>query len=203
MDKMEYLSSEPVLFRVRQVLIVTPETGTRAVFERHERRGAGWQQVGSPWSAVVGAAGFAVHGAKREGDRKTPSGLFRIDHAFGYAPHADTRLPYRQAGAEDKFIDDPNSSAYNTWVRGATDAKGFEAMRRADLLYEYGLVVRYNMDPVVPGHGSAIFIHVWPGPSGNTTGCIALEKSNMLELLRWLDPSAEPHVLLHPARFPR
>jgi L,D-peptidoglycan transpeptidase YkuD (ErfK/YbiS/YcfS/YnhG family) len=202
MERRKFLASQADLAHIRQVLVVAPESGAQAVMERYERRGDGeWALCGEPWPAVIGAKGFAAHGAKREGDLKTPAGLFRIDHAFGYAPRGDTRLPYRQAGADDKFIDDLAHAAYNTWVHGSTDAGSFEIMRREDGLYEHGLVIHYNMDPVMPGHGSAIFIHIWPGPSGETAGCIALEKDRMVELLRWLDPAAEPHVLLHPAAF--
>jgi len=188
----------PSFNTVGQLLIVepTPAGGTSSAKVRTLERGqTGWRPL-SEWPAVVGAAGFADEGAKREGDQKTPSGLFRLDYVFGYASSAQTRMPYRQATPADKFVDDSTSPQYNRWVQGAADAKRFEAMRRADGLYEYGIVIRYNMDPVVPGRGSAIFFHIWPGPDGQTAGCIALEKSALRQIISWLDPTRNPHTLL-------
>lgn len=107
-----------------------------------------------------------------------------------------TTVPYRQATAEDKFVDDVASDQYNTWVHGGTSAKSYEQMKRADGLYEFGLVVNYNMNPIVKGKGSAIFIHVWRSSTDGTAGCVALERTNIVRLLEWLKPQAR--VVLDP-----
>jgi L,D-peptidoglycan transpeptidase YkuD (ErfK/YbiS/YcfS/YnhG family) len=40
----------------------------------------------------------------------------------------------------------------------------------------------------VPGAGSAFFLHVSSGRP--TAGCVAVPRSNMVDLLRWLKPGA-------------
>ena len=82
------------------------------------KRGAGtWRNAFPPLPALIGAKGFAPPGAKKEGDVRTPSGVFALKRAFGYAAEIDTRLSYRQAGDDDIWVDDMASPDYNHWVR--------------------------------------------------------------------------------------
>jgi len=98
---------------------------------------------------------------------------------------------------EDLWVDDPASPDYNRWVvRGETAALSFERLRRDDDLYQYGIVIAYNTDPVVAGRGSAIFLHLWAGPDSPTAGCVAVTKADLLKILSWLDPAANPMILL-------
>jgi D-alanyl-D-alanine dipeptidase len=131
---------------------------------------------------------------KREGDGKAPAGVFRLSSAFGYdAPEAMTwvRLPYRQATSTLLCVDDKASRHYNRILdtkETATDWKSAEEMRRRDNQYRLGIVIDHNSDPIVPGDGSCIFLHIWAGPNRGTSGCTALTSENVEALLRWLDP---------------
>ena len=146
---------------------------------------------------MIGRNGFAPPGFKREGDGRTPSGIYLLGTAFGYNASAPTRMPYRQAGDNDLWVDDVNSPDYNRWVRkGETHAASFERMRRADGLYKYGVVIEYNSSPVVKERGSAIFLHIWRGEKEPTAGCVALSEKDMLLILDWLDPKAKPLVVM-------
>ena len=69
-------------------------------------------------------------------------------------------------------------------------------LRRNDHLYEYAVVIGYNTNPVVKGNGSAIFLHVWRGPEAPTAGCVALDRSDLVALLAWLDASRHPRVVM-------
>jgi L,D-peptidoglycan transpeptidase YkuD (ErfK/YbiS/YcfS/YnhG family) len=158
-----------------------------------ERREGSWARVLGPFAAVAGRNGFASPGEKREGDGKTPSGIFALEHAFGYAPKVATALPYRQIEEDDVWIDDPLSDDYNKWTKKEKAAgRSVEEMKRRDNLYRYGIVVGYNRDPVVKGLGSAIFLHVWQNGSTPTSGCVALSEEALLAILGWLDPSGKP-----------
>lgn len=148
------------------------------------------------FSAIIGKNGFAEIDAKREGDGKTPSGVFSVGFAFGYAEKAITKMPYRQATTNDFWVDDASSPLYNQWVRGKPDAKSMEKMRRSDRLYKWGIVIEYNTSPVIPGKGSAIFFHVWRKPASPTTGCVALSEENILYIFKWLDPDKKPVVIM-------
>ena len=150
-----------------------------------------------PVQTMLGRNGFAGPGEKREGDGRSPAGLFPLEFAFGYAPAMDTRMPYRQAADDDLWVDDGRSPDYNQWVRrGESSAASFEEMKRSDNLYRHGLVVGYNRMPVAPGLGSAIFVHVWRQDGSATAGCIAMAEPDLVSLLAWLDPVKKPVILM-------
>jgi L,D-peptidoglycan transpeptidase YkuD (ErfK/YbiS/YcfS/YnhG family) len=154
-----------------------------------------WATVKS-YPAVVGLKGIAPLGEKREGDKRTPSGLYEFSTSWGYAAQAETQMPYIMVTDEDKFIDDIDSEEYNTWVRGPTTAKSFEKMKRSDNLYELGLVIDYNTHPVVKGFGSAIFLHIWQSSQQGTSGCVAVSKATLQEIFKWLDLAKKPQILI-------
>lgn len=182
-----------------QVLLVTRKESSefQATLYPLEKRDAIWRYAFPPLPALIGRKGFAPPGEKKEGDLRTPSGVFALKRTFGYASKVDSRMPYRQAGERDIWVDDAASPDYNRWVRmGGTSAASFEVMKRRDDRYKYGIVIEYNTDPIIPGAGSAIFIHVRGGENMPTLGCVALPESDMLKILRWLDPAAEPLAVL-------
>ena len=53
-------------------------------------------------------------------------------------------------------------------------------------------MLEHNTDPVVPGKGSAIFLHVWSGPGKPTAGCVAAAEADVRRLLGWLDRARRP-----------
>ena len=83
---------------ISQAIIVQP-TGMNS----HLAQLSTWQRQGSVWhrryhiSAVIGRNGIAPLGQKKEGDGRTPSGIYPLGSAFGYPVSIDTGLPYRQA----------------------------------------------------------------------------------------------------------
>ncbi len=184
----------------QQVIVVTPEAGVQAKTSAYEYRPQEnrWVRVLGPFDSVMGRKGFALPGEKREGDGKTPSGIYALGDAFGYAEIMDTGLRYRQSGSEDFWVDDVESPNYNQWVHGDPHAKSFEKMHRDDRLYSAGIIVEYNTAPIVKGAGSAIFLHVWRASNKGTAGCVALEEKNILALLHWLDVGHKPRVILNP-----
>lgn len=183
-----------------QALVVASRTRAplwAAVLSALDKNRGRWRQALGPFGAVVGRNGFALPGEKREGDGKTPSGVFPLEHAFGYAALISTAMAYRPIGDGDIWVDDPESRDYNRWTRkGETDGVSFEAMGRKDGLYRYGIVIGYNRDPVVKGYGSAIFLHVWKACDMPTSGCVGLAEGDLLEILAWLDPFRRPLAVM-------
>ncbi|MDI6741299.1 MAG: L,D-transpeptidase family protein [Smithella sp.] len=162
-----------------------------------EKRGDTWQKAFEPFEATIGSNGFAPAGEKREGDGRSPSGIYPLKTAFGYDKSVNTKMPYRQALEDDLWIDDPDAEDYNRWVKkSVTRAASYERMKRDDHQYKYGIVIEYNTDPVIKGNGSAIFLHVWKGEGMPTVGCVAVAEENMLKILEWLDPAAEPLMIM-------
>ena len=182
---------------VKQALVVEPPAqGSAAKLTTWEFKDNRWQAVFQPMDVVVGRNGFAPAGEKREGDGRTPSGIFHLSMAFGYDPELKTKLSYHQTTDKDFWVDDPGSSQYNQWVVGIPQANSYERLKRDDDLYKYAVVIEYNMNPVVPGQGSAIFLHVWRGADKPTTGCVAVAQADMVQLLGWLDRFENPVIVL-------
>ncbi len=183
-----------------QLLLVSREAGRQGDISLRilERKDGQWKVVAGPYPAFIGYGGFARKGDKREGDGKTPTGLYLLGTAFGYAAKIKTKMPYRQATHDDYWIDDVNSSDYNTWVHGKSNAHSFEVMRRKDDLYKLGIVIEYNTSPIVPGKGSAIFLHVASRKGGHTAGCVAIPFENLASILAYLRPEAKPEILILP-----
>ena len=162
-----------------------------------QKKDTGWELAQGPMPAVVGRNGLAALNEKKEGDGKTPSGMFKIQRAFGYERGVETKLNYFQVDENDFWVDDVDSPDYNRWVKEIKEGtRSFERLKRDDDLYKYAIVIEYNTDPVVPGNGSAIFLHIWRGAGSPTSGCVAVSKENILKLLEWLDTSQEPVVLI-------
>ena len=125
-----------------------------------EKRGECWSQVAGPWRAWVGQRGISER--KREGDRKTPSGVFGIQRTmYGVAPNPGVRYRYHRVVCGDWWVEDPSSPHYNRFrhVRcGATPPFRVisEDMSRSPEAYKYLAVIDYNTHPVVPGRGSGM-----------------------------------------------
>lgn len=106
--------------------------------------------------------------------------------------------PYTKTDGSDFWVDDPASPDYNRWIRSETGPKAewasFERLRQP--LYRYAVVIGYNEQPVVPGKGSAIFLHLWRGADQPTAGCVALSESALLKLLARLDAARKPVIFI-------
>ncbi|PKN77346.1 MAG: hypothetical protein CVU52_00920 [Deltaproteobacteria bacterium HGW-Deltaproteobacteria-10] len=181
-----------------QLLLVTNNSPSSVDVKIHalEKQGGKWKIVRESFNGVIGKNGFAGPGEKREGDGKTPSGIFSLGLTFGYGEYAQTKMPYRQALPDDLWIDDVHAGDYNRWVKQAdTNAVSYEKMRRNDNLYKYGIVIEYNTNPVIKGHGSAIFFHVWRAENIGTEGCVAVGEEEIIRILGWLDPQARPLII--------
>jgi L,D-peptidoglycan transpeptidase YkuD (ErfK/YbiS/YcfS/YnhG family) len=178
------------------VIVAAPRYGvTTATLTAYERTAEGWRQALGPWPAYLGTGGLAPPGEKREGDGRTPSGVYGFDFLFGVAPDPGVKFPYRRVSSRSiVWADDPSSPLYNTWVdldrqRAGTDP---EPMYNRPA-YDHGAVIAYNSTRT-PGLGSAIFLHVSTG--GPTAGCVSLPAQQLVEILRWLDPVRDPRIVL-------
>ena len=147
--------------------------------------------VAGPWAAHVGWNGLAA--SRREGDGTTPIGTFRFgDTIYGAAPDPGVRLGYHRIVCGDYWVEDPRSRAYNTFrhVPCGTPPpfRAADGLWESPRAYRHFAFIRYNADPVVPGRGSAIFLHASTG--GPTNGCVSVAVPRLVQTLRWLRPGA-------------
>ncbi len=203
-----------------QLVVVTASgwNSTEGGLQRFERDGMAWRQVGAPEPVSLGRNGLAWgHGRhampqgdgpiKREGDGRSPAGVFDLPGAFGYGPTGHSLMPYEAMDASDWCIDVDASPFYNriidarqegeAAVAGSSEPMRLDLHNDGDVRYALGLKVAHN-PANVPGQGSCIFMHLWRTPGEATAGCTAMSDSTMLTLLSWLDPQRHPVLVLLP-----
>lgn len=197
------------------VVVVTPDwNAISGTLYRFARTGTDvtWRAVGEPIPVVVGRTGLAWgigvadwrtaaaagEPVKREGDGRSPAGVFALGTAFGFAPGDSVgalRVAYQMLTPETECVDDRRSVHYNTLVeRAATmpvDWSSAEHMRSISE-YSLGMVVDHNAQSPTPGGGSCVFLHVWDGPGVPTTGCTAMPVDRLTTVIRWLDAAQAP-----------
>jgi len=185
-------------------LIVVTSAGWNDVngtMTRYERHGKSWKKIAEPSAIVVGKNGMAWDSLfparsndaaapiKHEGDGRSPAGVFRISHSFGFAPKITAGEFYIPLTPTTECVDDVQSKYYNQIVDRLNvkdvDWNSSEKMRQVDG-YRYGAVVAYN-DPPASGRGSCIFLHIWSAPGSGTAGCTAMTEADAQKLLPWLD----------------
>ncbi len=180
------------------VTVLAPTArGTSATMRAWQRGQSGsWRQVRRPVRVRIGPDGV---GEASERSRRTPAGSFTLVEAFGRAPDPGTRLPYRRVDERDWWVSDTGSSAYNTYQRcrpGSCpfDERAGENLGRAGPSYDHALVIGYNTASPSPGAGSAFFLHVDAGVE--SAGCVVVPRAEVLTLLRWLEPGAQPRITI-------
>ncbi|MCC3861671.1 L,D-transpeptidase family protein [Pseudemcibacter aquimaris] len=152
------------------------------------------------YPCALGKEGITIN--KAEGDHKSPTGKFALRSVYYRYDKLDgpiyTQVPMMALIREDGWCDDPNDVAYNKSVMLPYHASA-ENLWRDDDLYDVLVVLGYNDDPVVPGKGSAIFMHVARDLSDNdfkgTEGCVSLKKDHLLELLPKLTPETSLEII--------
>ena len=140
--------------------------------------------------AAIGQAGVTAN--KKEGDGATPAGNFPLVSGFYRAdrmPAPRSGLPLRALSPRDAWVDDPADINYNRLV-SLPYPSHTEPMWLDEAVYDLLVVVGYNMDPVVPGAGSAIFLHIARHNFSPTAGCIAIAREVLIRLVPHLGPGS-------------
>ena len=179
-------------------VVAARTTSTSGTAQLWQRSDGCWTPVSGPWTAWLGRRG--VSAAKREGDRRTPAGVFVIGRTmYGIAPNPGVRYPYRRIVCGDWWVEDPRSPFYNRFHHVKCGAKPpftvtSEDLSRSPTAYRHFAVIGYNADPIVPGRGSGIFLHASTGRP--TLGCVSFPLPKLLRTLRWLRPSSVPLIAI-------
>lgn len=151
------------------------------------------------WSEKLSATGFVgkngVSDKSGEGDYCTPKGIYNLGFSFGTEEIDGLNIEYRKLNENCYWVDDVNSALYNQWVESEdiqwNSAENLIAYPQA---YRLAVVIDYNTSPVIPGSGSAIFLHCSTGSW--TAGCVSAEDWAMDEIVRWLDAEKNPKILI-------
>jgi len=139
------------------------------------------------YRCTIGKNGMSAD--KKEGDGCTPVGIFPLRECWYRLDRMEapkTRLPLKILRPEDGWCDEPSHAKYNRHVTLPFDSS-HEILFRDDEVYDVIVPLGYNDGPIVPGKGSAIFMHIAHEDYRGTEGCIALSKADLLEILRQCD----------------
>lgn len=212
-------AADPLRHSQQCLVVVAPAWNSKTAllhgFERASTT-ADWKMHGNDIPVVLGKNGLGwgpglvetktpVGPRKMEGDNKGPAGIFRLGPAFGYASARRAnwiKLHYVPLTKTTEGVDDPRSRYYNQLVDRSkvarVDWRSSEQMRRPDDLYKWGIFVAHN-SAATPAAGSCIFMHIWKNSATATTGCTAMAERDLVRLLRWIDPSAQPLLIQMPS----
>ena len=179
-----------MLFLPVELMAVRLSQAAQTEAENLEYRDGHLYWSGGSAAAAVGRAG--VKADKREGDGATPAGTYSLVSIL-YRPDRIapplSQLPVKPLAPSDGWVDEPADANYNRPVSLPYPASA-EQMWREDGLYDALVVIGYNMDPVVPGAGSAIFLHIATPDFAPTAGCVAVQREILLGLLPHLSPGS-------------
>ncbi|MGJ8654982.1 MAG: L,D-transpeptidase family protein [Akkermansiaceae bacterium] len=213
----------------RQVIIgIAPENNSSHVtLSLFEKSNSGWSQTGSALKGRLGKNGLAwgigLHPSnlagirKKEGDGRSPAGIFRIGsesgYAFGYAPAIQKlpSLPYKQITTKDLWVEDTQSPYYNRHILIPHEPKNTwekqAQMRQGDHAHSLKLFIAHNeatsRKRATPNAGSSIFFHIWRGGGSKpTAGCTTMHETQLKSLISKIDPNKNPvYVLLTAADY--
>lgn len=193
------VSCSPVLKDATRLVLVIARSmdDTRATLRTFERssKDEAWVPSSVPEPAVVGAHGLAwghpfVSRAepgepeKREGDNRTPAGIYAFGATFGF-DEAKRDGHLRLASGEHYCVDDVRSPHYGRIVPKSVAGEGMSGEEMAAVeVYKRGIVIDYPPKRQSKA-GSCIFVHIWEGEGVGTWGCVALPEARVAHLQDW------------------
>ena len=198
---------ESLIGDARQVVVVenTKKESTSATLSIYAKGDQGWRKQMASIAVRIGRSGFSAR--HREGDGTTPMGSFRIQSVFGIVPVPSTGYPYIRLKENYCWVLRSSQKTYNSLVKGSPCVKGDENLFRIAKAgpYRRSIVLDFNMNPVIRGHGGAIFIHSHSydgvGNTKPTSGCVSLTNGQLVKLLKLLDASLQTRVIMGTKSF--
>ena len=191
-DSPDWVANLDAAATADQMLIVAAfsETATDAWVSLHEK------QADGTWKMVMTTPGFIGKnglGKTKEGDAKTPTGVFHFNRAFGIADDPGCKIPYVKVDNDTYWSGDPREGFhYNELVNVKDlpdlDLESGDSEHIIDYPYhyQYCLNISYNEDGT-PGLGSAIFLHCYGPAKPFTGGCVAIPEDHMKYVMQHVD----------------
>ncbi len=131
--------------------------------------------------------------AKKEGDKKTPRGNFKIENLYfrkDRKKKPSTSLKCIEIKKGMGWCNDIRfSKKYNKIFKIEKKIK-HEKLKRKDYKYDLMIPIKYNFKKPITGLGSCIFIHLTKDYKP-TAGCIALKEKDFLIMLKLIKKNSE------------
>ncbi len=178
-ESTDWIADLNIAQEANQILIVAAEGSTANISLHNKNENDVWEEVLIA-EASIGKNGV---GKNKEGDGKTPTGIYHFMFGFGIKENPGTVYEYIQVDENYYWVDDSDSQYYNQFVNIKDVTKDWDSAEHivsADESYHYVLAIDYNTE-CIPGMGSAIFMHC--KPTGGA-GCIAVSEEVMIEIMQ-------------------
>ena len=134
---------------------------------------------------------------KLEGDKKTPRGIYDLGNLYyrnDKNQKPKTKIKCIPISKKMGWCDDVhNKKNYNKLVQINRNVK-CEKLYRTDNKYDFFIPIQYNSKKIIPGKGSAIFIHLTNNYE-YTDGCIALKKNDFLTLIKLINKKTKIKII--------
>ena len=165
----------------KQMVVVAGVAKQSAWISMHEKDSDGnWVQVLST-PGFIGREGL---GKTKEGDGKTPVGIFHFTKAFGIEKDPGCKIPYTQVDENTYWSGDGRPGMhYNEMV----DISKLPDLNK-DVLFDQGYIAARSGQAGTPGEGSAIFMHCFGVNKPYTGGCVSLPVEKMRSLIQRVEP---------------
>lgn len=150
---------------------------TAVLYTRH---GSTWDRTRS-WPAHNGKKGWTTD--HREGDNRSPVGVFTLSDAGGVLRNPGSKLPYTRSAA---------FAAPRWWAK--SHWHDFDYVIAIDYNRVQGTPPNDATRPEGEAKGGGIWLHMDHG--SGTSACVSLSESAMAYLLRTLDPDRHPVVVM-------
>ena len=127
---------------------------------------------------------------KLEKDKKTPQGIFNIEHLYYRKDRIKNfSLKLKKVAIKKNmgWSDDVKSKKYNKLIKiNNHNDPGHEKLYRKDYKYDLLIPIKFNFKRPIPKLGSCIFFHITKNYQ-STAGCIALKKTDFLIMLKLIN----------------
>ncbi len=138
----------------------------------------------------IGASGITKK--KIEGDKKTPSGFYSIEHLYvrkDRIKKIHSKLKIIKIKKNMGWCDDIRSKKYNKLIKIKKNIH-HEKLYRKDFKYDLLIPIKYNFKKPKKNLGSCIFIHLTKDYKA-TKGCIALKKKDFFIMLKLIKKNSK------------
>ena len=147
------------------------------------------------FKCCIGKNGLSF--AKKEGDKKTPKGIFKIENLYYRRDRVEkpiTNLKCVEIRNNMGWCNDIHyPKKYNKLIETSTKIK-HEKLKRKDHKYNLLIPIKYNFGKPLIGIGSCIFIHL-TNDYKPTTGCIGIKEKDFLIMLKLIDKNTKIKIL--------
>ncbi|HEX2859388.1 MAG TPA: L,D-transpeptidase family protein [Alphaproteobacteria bacterium] len=154
---------------------------------------------GHEYPALIGAGGPIMPHDKREGDGYTPLGRYPLLQGFYRAdrgPQPNETFEWHVIKPGDSWNEDPHSDNYNQLEFINPKELGEGGMWKSGPQRDVLIIIGYNINPIVAGKGSALYIHPTPPGARESRGCVMLSLEDTRTIAGQLKPGDEIDIQL-------